>query len=895
MRQTTLATSVLALSYLFISHVVHAQISQGGQPRSFERGLSAPAGIRTPLIDVAGLEAQDAINDQDKSIPYRFGYNHAVDFTLANSGTWNTLSDGTRLWRLGIECPGAFSINFEFHDFRPALGAKIFVIDETGEYIGGFTTENDHGEHVLGVQALKGSRITIEYQVPAHGELGSLQIGQITHGYRDVFSYARALGSSGACNNNVICPEGDPWRDQIRSVAIITVNGSGICTGTLINNCASNGTPYFLTANHCLPGNLNVSTWVFRFNWDSPSCVQNQNGPTNQTVSGATVLVNSAGSDVGLLQLNSTPPSSYNVYYSGWDKSGSIPTNQTAIHHPAGDVKKISFDNNSATQATYGGASVWKIGTWEDGTTEPGSSGSGLWDQNHRLIGQLYGGDATCSNNVNDNYGRFDVSYPLLQPWLGSCGNTMDGYDPNLAAFALDAQLLALSGVTGSSCTAARTPQITVRNAGTNALTSFAVNWSVTNGPSGSIPWTGNLVSGATVQLSVGTITLPDGIGTFTASVTAPNGGIDQNTANNQTTAAVVYGSIPVTLNLTLDRYGEETSWEVRNGTTIIASGGPFTRAAANGAYPQAPITICVPVGCHDLVITDSFGDGMCCAFGNGAYTLTNDQGATLASGGSFTTTSSTNFCVTTTNQVQLSARVFLEGPYDSGTMLMFDSLRVAGLIPALEPYSSLGFALVGAGGETVQAGVFNTTGNNAIVDWVLLELRSGSPAYTVVATRAALLQRDGDVVDMNGTSPVQFAITPGSYWIAIRHRNHMGAMTLNAIALSATSTTVDLRSTGTATYGTQAQRTIGSNNVLWAGNVVNDGELKYTGSLNDRDPILARIGGSVATNTASGYFVEDVNMDGSTRYTGNRNDRDVILVNVGGTIATNTRVEQLP
>ena len=180
-------------------------------------------------------------------------------------------------------------------------------------------------------------------------------------------------------------------------------------------------------------------------------------------------------------------------------------------------------------------------------------------------------------------------------------------------------------------------------------------------------------------------------------------------------------------------------------------------------------------------------------------------------------------------------------------------------------------------------------------MDWVLLELRSGSPAYTVVATRAALLQRDGDVVDMNGTSPVQFGIAPGSYHVAIRHRNHMGAMTLNAIALSATSTTVDFRSTGTATYGTQAQRTIGANNVLWAGNVMNDGQLKYTGQENDRDPILARIGGSVATNTTAGYFVEDVNMDGSTRYTGNRNDRDVILVNIGGSVATNTRVEQLP
>ncbi len=203
-----------------------------------------------PDVDLAVLAAQDAVNDLDKSIPWRFGKNHAVNFDLNNSGSWVTLPDGTRLWRLGIECPGALSVNFEFHDFQPIPGGKVFVTDQWGGHIGSFTNANDAGEHVLGVQSVKGSRITVEYEVPATGPIGSLRIGQITHGYRDIFNYARALGSSGSCNNNVICPEGDNWRDQIRAVAMITVGGSGICTGTLLNNCAQDGTPYFLTANH---------------------------------------------------------------------------------------------------------------------------------------------------------------------------------------------------------------------------------------------------------------------------------------------------------------------------------------------------------------------------------------------------------------------------------------------------------------------------------------------------------------------------------------------------------------------------------------------------------------------------------------------------------------------
>ncbi|HRH37402.1 MAG TPA: trypsin-like peptidase domain-containing protein, partial [Flavobacteriales bacterium] len=217
------------------------------------------------------------------------------------------------------------------------------------------------------------------------------------------------------------------------SVAMITVGGSGLCTGQLINNCADDGTPYFLTANHCTTGG-GSNSWVFRFKWESPVCTPTTNAATNKTVSGSTLLINSGGSDVALLRLNTTPPASYQPWYTGWDKSGAIPTTQTCIHHPDGDIKKISFNNDPSDVQAFGSASCWHIPAWDDGTTEPGSSGSGLWDQNGRLIGQLFGGQAQCgppaSNNVNDYFGRFSVSYPLLTTWLGDCGSTHEGY-PN--------------------------------------------------------------------------------------------------------------------------------------------------------------------------------------------------------------------------------------------------------------------------------------------------------------------------------------------------------------------------------------------------------------------------------------------------------------------------------
>jgi hypothetical protein len=232
-----------------------------------------------------------------------------------------------------------------------------------------------------------------------------------------------------------------------------------------------------------------------------------------------------------------------------------------------------------------------------------------------------------------------------------------------------------------------------------------------------------------------------------------------------------------------------------------------------------------------------------------------------------------------------------------AGSALMSDGLRSAGLLPAVEPYSAMGFAQVASGGgEIVPPGVLAITGNNAIVDWVRIELRAAAEPATVLATRQALLQRDGDVVDSSdGVSPITFNVPAGSYHIAVRHRNHLGCMTSSAIPLSSTALVVDFRSGTTATYGTNAQQVASGAYMLWAGDVTREGTIQYVGEGNDRDPILVEIGGTVPTATSAGYKAEDVNMDGTVKYVGEGNDRDPILVNIGGSVPTNTRSEQLP
>ncbi len=245
---------------------------------------------------------------------------------------------------------------------------------------------------------------------------------------------------------------------------------------------------------------------------------------------------------------------------------------------------------------------------------------------------------------------------------------------------------------------------------------------------------------------------------------------------------------------------------------------------------------------------------------------------------------------------IMVSPRVFLGGPYDPSTTLMSDALRSQGLVPLLEPYSALGFAMLGGDGASTNTSVLSTTGNNAIVDWVLVELRHATDQSWVVSSRCALVQRDGDVVATNGSMPVSFGLPAGDYYVAVRHRNHLGVITANTVALSATPSLVDLTLPGTAVFGTSARKNVAGTMVLWPGDANMDGEVKYVGNGNDRDAILAAIGGVIPTTVLSNvYQSEDVNMDGLVKYVGLNNDRDVVLQTIGGAVPTATLDQQLP
>jgi len=245
--------------------------------------------------------------------------------------------------------------------------------------------------------------------------------------------------------------------------------------------------------------------------------------------------------------------------------------------------------------------------------------------------------------------------------------------------------------------------------------------------------------------------------------------------------------------------------------------------------------------------------------------------------------------------QGRLAVRALLQGAYDPGSGLLRDALRASTLIPSLEPYTELGLTAPGEGGQVIHASALDVTGNDAVVDWVLIELRDPAQPEIILATRPALLQRDGDVVGTDGRSPVTIGEQNGTYRIALRHRNHLGAMAQDPVTLDATQKTVDLSDPATLKHGSEATTHIDGHDMLWAGNVAVDDMVKYTGAQNDRDPILTTIGGLVPTNSVTGYHLADVNLDGTVKYTGSNNDRDIILQVVGGSVPTNTRIQRLP
>jgi len=206
-----------------------------------------------------------------------------------------------------------------------------------------------------------------------------------------------------------------------------------------------------------------------------------------------------------------------------------------------------------------------------------------------------------------------------------------------------DAGISGIASPLGNVCSTSFVPEVTLTNFGSNNLTSVAINYQVDGGAISTYNWSGNLSTLASTSVTLPTISVNSGSHTFSASTVNPNGQNDGNTNNDGSSSQFASATNSLTLTIVLDQYGSETTWEIRDGSTTIASGGPYQNNASGTTVTE---NLCVEDGCFDFIINDSYGDGICCSYGNGSYLLVDDNNNTLASGGQFTSTETTNFCV---------------------------------------------------------------------------------------------------------------------------------------------------------------------------------------------------------------------------------------------------------
>lgn len=452
---------------------VEAQLTVPGRIMGDYRQVKASRAVYLlPPPDPLQVQAARQANDAPHSKVFQFAIARDVDLDPMHNGVW-TEEDGWRIWRIHMISPGAYSLGLIFREFWLEEGVRLMVYDPAMKHVrGAYSALNNKASGMLAVGHTPGAEVILELQVPEGVEnFGKLNLSTVTHAFVDVLGTssdrecAGEYGCSDPCEIDVNCVEGLEWQKEKRSVVRI-LRGLQYCTAVLLNTTSYNGDPLLLTASHCVENNLQANITIAVFNYESPGCFAGD-GTTDRSISGAELLAVADSMDFSLLRLSQKPPAEFDAYYAGWDISDVQVGGTTAIHHPWGDVKKISFDQQSPSSTTkpedvafeeYLYFAFWWIKQWDTGSTEKGSSGSPLFNKDKRIIGTLSFGKAYCGDsigynpetsrvifdksvNVDDYYNKISVAWDhyqepdqSLSSWLdpqGTGQTSIGGYEPS--------------------------------------------------------------------------------------------------------------------------------------------------------------------------------------------------------------------------------------------------------------------------------------------------------------------------------------------------------------------------------------------------------------------------------------------------------------------------------
>lgn len=437
---------------LFVVFPCTLSVAQGvgGYPLSaFESKSRVAKEVIVKVPDSALVVVKRDMEGEDSRWNNRIGVAIRTEIDVLKDGEWTEVRGGEKICRLRVRSEGAVALSLKFDNFEIGRDSRLFVYNEDMSDVLGAFTKSNNGAGALLMDYIVGSSLIIEFNGD-ESDLSNIKIDEVAYFYR-------GIAVSGSCQVNVACPEGDNYRDQINSVVQIVTKIAGSyynCSGTLINNTNQDKTPYVLTAYHCAhndSGSIESSetdydSYRFAFNYQYTTCKGNT-PERKRTLYGAKRIATSdwknsteIGSDFLLLKLNEQIPDDIGAYFSGWDRTGLPVDDGVSIHHPSGDYKKISTFKTMLTQGNYpvGGYPMGFFGVkWAKtesgfGTTEGGSSGSGLFRKEGMLIGTLTGGASSCRNTSGrDYYSMFSKSWDSngktadkrLSPWLDPNGS----------------------------------------------------------------------------------------------------------------------------------------------------------------------------------------------------------------------------------------------------------------------------------------------------------------------------------------------------------------------------------------------------------------------------------------------------------------------------------------
>lgn len=393
------------------------------------------------LVNDLSIEGYSNLKPDDWSGSHTFAIGQIVE--LQEHKAWKNQDLDSSSQTIILYSEGAKSLNVGFDKFDLPDHSIFWLYSRDCEQIRG--PYNNHSWHQgqLWTPIILGEEIIIEFYIAGGDDFKLPSQIVLNKGLYDI-----ASNEHEGCYPDLSCDANSDWNEQVRSVALYTINGRESCTGQLINNTSKDFTPYFLTSDHCGVDISNDQTVVVYWNYSASRCKDSLSVNFENSQSGATLRASNDDSDFSLLELKDIPLKASNVYYAGWDATGVAPEKSVSIHHPQGGIKAMSFNNDLIYTTDYDSDSIdssakfWMIRDWEEGRTDIGSSGACLWDESSKLcVGLLRGGYSTCAHNSGpDWFSKFGASwnggsskYECLKPWLDPTNTgkmKLDGMPP---------------------------------------------------------------------------------------------------------------------------------------------------------------------------------------------------------------------------------------------------------------------------------------------------------------------------------------------------------------------------------------------------------------------------------------------------------------------------------